>query len=113
MPPRAPEPCRVPGCSGTSNDGYCPEHTTSKYAYDHDRGNAAKRGFDHRWRTWRIGYLKRHPLCVDCSRHGIVRLARDLHHVKKLIYFPDLKYSEENILGLCQSCHSVRTSRGE
>ncbi|HVJ09705.1 MAG TPA: HNH endonuclease signature motif containing protein [Acidisarcina sp.] len=80
---------------------------------DRYRGSAASRGYDSKWRTFRAGYLRRHPLCVDCESVGHVAMARHVHHIKKLAEHPRLKYAESNLMPLCEEHHNARTARGE
>jgi len=44
---------------------------------------------------------------------GIYEPAKEIHHIKKLKDHPELKYDENNLIGLCKMHHSVRTARGE
>ena len=37
----------------------------------------------------------------------------DVHHIKKLAEYPELKYDSNNLMSLCKSCHSIRTKNGE
>jgi 5-methylcytosine-specific restriction endonuclease McrA len=48
---------------------------------------------------------------MDCL--PIVTAATDVHHKQKLRDRPELKYEEENLMGLCKACHDKRTARGE
>ena len=35
-------------------------------AWRSDKRTSAERGYGHKWRQARAGYLRKHPLCVDC-----------------------------------------------
>ena len=101
--------CRFAGCletipSGTG--GYCPEHKKQNSAY---RGSAASRGYDYQWQRFRSWFVKRHPLCHDC----LYKPTEAVHHIAKLADHPALRLVESNCLGLCNSCHQIRTNRGE
>jgi 5-methylcytosine-specific restriction endonuclease McrA len=50
---------------------------------------------------------------MDCLAKGIVTLAVHVHHIKKLAMYPELKYEESNLMSLDETCHSIRTARGE
>jgi len=56
--------------------------------------------------------LSRHPLCQDCKDDGLIVLARELHHIRKLSDGGE-RLDERNVRALCTSCHSKRTARGE
>jgi hypothetical protein len=43
---------------------------------------------------------------------GIV-VATDIHHVKPLREFPELKYELGNLRPLCHRCHSGLTAQGQ
>lgn len=55
--------------------------------------------------------MSAHPLCAECERCGVVRLAQEVHHVipvesvvtrgamERLMYDPD------NLVPLCRECH--------
>lgn len=105
-------PCKHSGCSELTRDksGYCDAHKSNK---DKRRGTAYERGYTKQWEQFRIQYIKRHPLCHDCEVKGLYVTATEVHHVKKLRDCPELKYEEDNLMGLCKECHSKRTARGE
>ena len=115
MPSRPNSPCHYPSCPTllTPGTGYCDAHKTQGVKLTDSRGSAAKRGYDSPWRRFRLIYLTRHPLCVDCLDADLVRPATEIHHVAKLRDRPDLKFDPTNLRGLCQSCHATRTARGE
>ena len=77
------------------------------------RKHAAARGYDYKWQTFRLRYLRQHPLCVDCEAEGRVGAATDVHHKQKLRDHPELKYDEDNLAALCSMHHDKRTARGE
>lgn len=82
--------------------------------YDRQRGSAAKRGYDHKWRAVRILKLQRNPFCQDCEAAGFFLMpATEPHHIKKVSEFPELRLDIGNLISLCKSCHSKRTRRGE
>ena len=118
MPSKQLRPCKHAGCPELTRDpsGYCDSHRTDANERDrYCRGNASSRGYDSRWNRFRIQYLKRHPLCVDCMNAQQAQYipAKEIHHIKKLKECPELKYSESNLMALCHTCHSKRTARGE
>ncbi|MGD7258426.1 HNH endonuclease, partial [Ralstonia pseudosolanacearum] len=75
MPPKAPRPCRVPGCPKYAAPGgaYCEEHAVQRHETEvARRGTAASRGYGSKWQRERLEYLKRNPICVECKRGGHV-----------------------------------------
>lgn len=60
------------------------------------------------WTRFRRWFLSRHPLCSDCGEAANV-----VHHVAKRVEAPRLAYVEDNCMALCETCHNVRTARGE
>ena len=73
------------------------------------RESAYKRGYDARWRRFRLWFLSQpvHALCVDCKPRA--ETATEVHHIKPLAEYPELKLVESNCMGLCKQCHSRRT----
>ena len=103
MPRKAARPCSFPGCPRlvtNPNRRYCDEHQAQEWKrQDANRGTAAERGYDDKWRIIRGRFLKRNPVCVRCGApatvaHLIIR-RRD-----------GGQNSDDNLLALCQSCHS-------
>jgi 5-methylcytosine-specific restriction enzyme A len=78
-----------------------------------DRPPSSQRGYNSSWRTVRGHHLLENPLCVDCLKHGIYMEGTDVHHIKKLKDYPELRDVPGNLMTLCKSCHSIRTARGE
>lgn len=114
MPKR---PCAAAGCCCLVDRGYCAQHQARAGAarYDVERGTAAARGYDRRWRRFRLRFLREHPLCADCleERPRRVTPATDVHHVARLRDRPDLMYVESNLRALCGAHHDGRTARGQ
>ena len=112
VPHRLARPCRAYLCPNvtTNTNGYCYEHQA--LAREH-RGSARQRGYTYAWEQFRARYLREHPLCVDCLAEHRMTPATEVHHIHKLRDYPQLKYSENNLMALCHQCHSKRTARGE
>lgn len=112
MPQRIERPCRAFMCPNTTSNpnGYCDEHQTLARER---RGSARQRGYDGRWEQFRARYLREHPLCEDCLAAHCMTPAAEVHHIRKLRDYPQLKYAEDNLMALCHRCHSKRTARGE
>lgn len=113
----AKQPCRHPRCPALVDSGYCEQHRPASPArfYDNRRGSSGSRGYDYVWQKFREGYLKRHPLCVDCLALKPVRVtaATEPHHILKVKEYPELRLVDSNLLALCKGHHTIRTSRGE
>jgi len=105
MPYKSKRPCGYPGCPNLVEAGvtYCPVHKPV-------RKNASAY-YDRRWQKVRAAYLAKHPLCADCQIARRLTPATDVHHIVK----PSDGGSDrdENLMGLCKSCHSRRTAKGE
>ena len=105
MPYKSKRPCGYPGCPNLVEAGtsYCPAHKPM-------RKNASAY-YDRRWQKVRAAYLARHPLCADCQIVGRLTPATEVHHIIPINEGGGDR--EENLLGLCKSCHSRRTAKGE
>lgn len=113
MPKRIPRPCRYPGCPAIAQDDspYCPEHERqTRRDYDRQRGSAASRGYDRRWRKAREWFLRRNPLCVECLRNGILTPATVVDHVIPHRGDPTLFWDQTNWQALCKPCHDRKTA---
>lgn len=67
MPYRPKKACRHPGCARLVSDEYCGKHLRM---HPEATRSASKRGYNSRWRSASKAFLKEHPLCVECMRHG-------------------------------------------
>ena len=114
---RPPRVCSKPGC-GTLTvepDGRCKEHKRKpfdglrspdkrrKYNKDQPESNAFyKTGA---WLKARAAVLRNKPLCEECNRIGIVKVATLVDHIIPYRERPDLGLSLKNLRPLCHSCH--------
>lgn len=98
-------------CGKVTDDGskYCESHKAKKEEsvrlYDKRRGSPSKRGYNYSWVNFRKHYLREHPLCVVCEREGRITPASEIHHIKRLRDGGD-KFTDDNLMPLCHSCHS-------
>jgi 5-methylcytosine-specific restriction protein A len=81
--------------------------------YDQRRGTPEERGYDWQWRQFSKRIREERPICEWCLERGMVRPSEEVHHLKKLRDFPELKYDPENVAAICTECHSAATARGE
>jgi 5-methylcytosine-specific restriction enzyme A len=95
-----------------SGTRFCVNHAFQRRVPD-ERESAARRGYDYRWQKFRLHYLAKNPLCVDCKCVHRYKEATDIHHVVKLRDNPGLKYDDKNLMPLCHECHAARTAKGE
>ena len=113
------KPCRKNGCNILGTTAYCEKHTrankiTAKQkqkSYDKERGSRHERGYDSRWGRYSVAYRKANPLCVECKKKGIITLAQCVDHIVP-VNGPDdpLFWEPSNHQGLCNDCHSIKTS---
>src|SRR5579859_6109624 len=97
MPGKPNRGCTFPHCTAMATQGYsCADHSS-----DERRGSSTERGYDADWRRFRLWFIARHPLCLDCK----IVATTDVHHILKLATHPALRLVEGNCLGLCSTCH--------
>ncbi|MGN0630954.1 MAG: HNH endonuclease [Ruminococcus sp.] len=46
--------------------------------------------------------------CQDCKRYGRKRQAVTVHHIKHLDEYPELAFTNSNLISLCSECHNKR-----
>jgi 5-methylcytosine-specific restriction protein A len=76
------------------------------------RPSARKRGYDARWDAFAKSFLRKHPLCVDCSREGRDEPATQVDHIVPLREAPKRKFDPTNLQGLCRPHHTIKTRAG-
>ena len=64
------------------------------------------------WKQLRDTKLRQKPLCECCLKQGVVRIAKDVHHVISFmstnpIERVRLAYDLENLQSLCRECHNA------
>jgi 5-methylcytosine-specific restriction enzyme A len=74
---------------------------------DKNRPSAALRGYDRRWKRFRLDYLAANPMC---SQH-CGRVATEVDHVISIEERPDLRLNINNVRSMCKPCHSARTAK--
>lgn len=108
MPYKPKKPCAHPGCPELVTGRFCEKHQKQdRQRYDQQRGTAAQRGYDARWRRLRAMVLAEEPLCRECLRQGRVTPATDVHHIDG----DARNMRRENLEPLCHECHSRHTAK--
>ena len=126
MPKKPKHPCAMVGCPELTSEKYCAKHQAEyekikasqpkkKYERkpDKDRPNSSQRGYGARWQKARRWYLKRHPLCQMCEAEGRLTPATQVHHKIKHNGNYQLFWNRSLWVGLCASCHSKLTVKGQ
>jgi 5-methylcytosine-specific restriction protein A len=105
-------PCNKHGCPNLTKDRYCEQHKPKDEhkRYDNHRGTAAQRGYDSAWRKARLGYLKRHPLCVQCEQLGKLTPATVVDHITPHKGDKVLFWDKNNWQPLCKRHHDIKTA---
>jgi 5-methylcytosine-specific restriction protein A len=117
MPFKSPKECLNPNCHELTTKGaYCPAHTVEHKPYnkelDRSRGSACERGYDGKWRQARVGYLRKHPLCIECVTFGARTPATVVDHIVPHRGDKDLFWHSSNWQALCRRCHNKKTAKG-
>lgn len=112
MPVKPKKPCRQPGCPELVDTGYCDRHKKQEQKqYDERRGSSTERGYDARWRRYRLMYLRRNPLCVMCEDEGKLTPATVVDHITPHKGNYELFWDETNHQSLCAHHHNVKTAK--
>lgn len=77
--------------------------------YDPRRGSSAERGYGHRWRVYRLGFLAEQPLCVRCLAAGQTTAANIVDHIEPHKGCERLFWDALNHQALCRTCHDRKT----
>lgn len=100
-------PCASPGCPLFLP---CPlHHRERERQVDRQRGSAASRGYDRRWRRLREAYLAQNPVCAICEHAPAIEVDHIEPHRGDIVKF----WNFSNLQGLCKSCHSAKTAKGK
>jgi len=114
MPAKAPTLCKHPGCGVLVRGGYCDQHQAAaannrklgQQDYNRRRAESDRLYSTQRWRKLSIVYKKRHPLCCECERNGLVRATEIVDHIKPAKSHPELFWEWSNLRPLCHDCHN-------
>lgn len=99
-----------------THEKYCEEHKPTaeqlqRKESDDRRGSSAQRGYGARWQKARAGWLRKHPLCVECLASGLTVEASVIDH--RVPHRGDMKifWDNNNWQSLCASCHGRKTAQ--
>lgn len=73
--------------------------------------NRTKAGYDNKWSAYSRGYLKSHPLCVECMKHGDRTPSEHTDHIRPHKGDMRVFWDPTNHQALCRVCHGVKTAR--
>lgn len=66
--------------------------------------------FDYKSKQWirkRESILRRDGyMCQKCRRYGKRVPATTVHHIRHADEYPELAYTDSNLISLCSSCHN-------
>ena len=110
---RPKRPCTWPGCHVLIHGGgRCEEHARKeRKQLDAQRGTAQQRGYTWDWHKARTAFLADHPLCVACSKQGLVNAAQVVDHIIPHKGDSDLFWDDRNWQALCKRCHDSKTAQ--
>lgn len=115
MPAALLRACSHPGCPAIQPGSTCEAHTRTRELGRQRKNYDVRKWYSTaRWQALRARVLAAQPFCPDCEAAG--RLAVDAHDVDHIIPHrgnPKLFWDRKNLRGLCASCHSRKTQRGE
>ncbi|WP_300985965.1 HNH endonuclease [Flavonifractor sp. An112] len=104
-------PCRHPGCSALTREGYCPKH----------KPKPAARKASAEWHGWyslsvwtddlRPTQLLAEPWCRECAKRGIRTRATVVDHVEPHCGDWARFIDRSNLQSLCKHHHDQKTAR--
>lgn len=111
MPRKPKRACSYPGCPELTDDIYCKSHKklANKHYNKYQRDPESNKRYGRRWKRIRDRYIKGHPLCEECQKHGRLTPVEEVHHILPLS--KGGSNNPENLMSLCKSCHSAITVR--
>lgn len=104
--------CAYHTCNKIIRSKYCNQHKHIQSDVSRGtRGTTSQQGYGTQWQKIRKIHLFNHPLCEDCKIEGIIKPAKEVHHVIGLRNGGTNE--DDNLQSLCKSCHSKRTRMGK
>ena len=106
MPSAAPRPCSHPGCGVLVRDGTgrCPKHPKQSWS---KKPTAVKRITGRPLQRLRAELFAREPLCRECVKLGLVKLATQRDHIVSLE--EGGQDVESNVQPLCDEHHDTKS----
>lgn len=106
MPRKPKRPCSYPSCPRLCEGRFCTEHEKleNKNYEKYKRNPNVRKRYGSVWRKIRESYVKSHPFCEVCFKEGLMKQVEEIHHLKPLS--EGGTHDRENLISLCQSCHS-------
>lgn len=77
-----------------------------------ERASAYERGYDARWRAYRLAFLAKHPFCA-MGGDGCTLVSTVVDHIIPHRGDRGLFWDTENHQALCEHCHNVHKQRQE
>ena len=100
-------PCAQPRCPELVQGRYCAKHQRQAHRRENARrGTSQQRGYGARWKRLRVVILARDPICVSC---GLAPSVAVDHINPKSLRVDAADFAEEELQGLCLSCHGRKT----
>ena len=62
------------------------------------------------WRKVRALFINEHPLCYNCEKKGIIKIAKVVDHIKPILKGGEA-LSFSNLQSLCHKCHNVKSAK--
>ncbi len=75
------------------------------------RKTSCQRGYGYAWQQFRLSYLARHPICVQCDAEGVVEPATVVDHITPHKGDKVKFWDEENMQALCKRHHDIKTAK--
>lgn len=112
MPSRLAKPCKHAGCPKTTRFRFCEEHGKQhSRQLSRQRPSPSKRGYGRAWQKTRALVLAEEPLCKECERAGVVRLATEVDHIIPLRRGGT--HDRANLQPMCAACHKRKTVKSD
>lgn len=64
-----------------------------------------------RWRAASKAFRILNPLCKDCEKHGAIKAAEVVDHIKPHKGNLELFWNASNLQSLCKRCHDAKSAR--
>ena len=110
MPRRSLRPCVVCGRALVRDDPRCAACRSARSKARHlHTPSAAARGYGHKWRAAREGFLRKHPFCAACLAAGREVRASELDHIRPHGGDRAAFWDRANWQPLCKRCHARKT----